>query len=254
MGDVDEHAEPVHLADDPLAEGGEPLVARHVERGVGPVEGGVVGQGHVPGSQAVERPELRQVVLDRDAPFDADQRGDLARTDDPLDVVGGTGQLEVVGVALDHPLDQVDLLGDGPRGVGMFAGDVDRPELCLDAPLAEPGEIGLAVREPAADVEPGEADVAIGAEPPGEVVVPVEEQSAGVDAPGPFRDLGRLRAPGGGRRCQHNRSDSQQPASDRTHGGLLSRLSFGGAVATRGRRQIGEKMIDPGLVSGRRLD
>ena len=120
--------------------GESPWLRRHVGGGVGPVEGGVVGQGHVPGAEAVERPELRQVVLDRDAPFDADQRGDLARLDDPLDVVGGTGQLEVVGVALDHPVDQVDLLGDGPRGVGMVAGDVDRPELGLEAPLAEPGD------------------------------------------------------------------------------------------------------------------
>ena len=34
----------------------------------------------------------------------------LPALDDPLDVVGREGQLEGVGIALDHPVDQVDLL------------------------------------------------------------------------------------------------------------------------------------------------
>ena len=37
---------------------------------------------------------------------------------DPLDVVGRVGHLEGVGVALDHPVDQVDLLDDG-QGPGL---------------------------------------------------------------------------------------------------------------------------------------
>ena len=104
----------------------------------------VVGERHVAGAELIEGAELGQVVLDRHAPLDPDQRRDLARLDDPLDIVGRIRHRQVVGIALDHPVDQVDLLGDGPRGVGMLARDVDRPELRLQAPLAHPGDIGLA--------------------------------------------------------------------------------------------------------------
>jgi hypothetical protein len=162
------------------------VIAGLVERGVGPVERGVVRQSHVPRAQSVEGAELRQVVLDRDAPFDADQGGDLPRRDDPLDVGRRAGQLEVRAVALDHPHDQVDLLGDRPRGVRVLARDVDRPELRLDAPLAQPRQIGLATPEPLADVEPREGDVPLAPETPGEVVMAVEEHPRGVDPPRPF--------------------------------------------------------------------
>ena len=128
--------------------------------------------------------------------------------DDPLDVVGRERQLEVVGVALDHPVDEVDLLGDGPRGVRVLARDVDRPELGLDAPLAQPRDVGLARVEPLADVEPLERDVALVAEPPGEVVVAVEEQAGGVDLPGPLRDRGGPSAT----------DDDANPTSARTTG------------------------------------
>ena len=112
----------------------------------------------------------------------------LPACDDPLDVVGAYGQLEVVGVVLDHPVDQVDLLGDGARRVGVLAGDVDRPELGLDAPFAEPGDVGLAGVEPLREVELRQGDVAFGPQPPGQVVVAVEEHPRGVDLPGPLRD------------------------------------------------------------------
>ena len=42
--------------------------------------------------------------------LDPDQRGDLARLVDADDVVGGARELEVVGIGLDQPLDDVDLL------------------------------------------------------------------------------------------------------------------------------------------------
>jgi hypothetical protein len=116
-------------------------------------------------------------------------------------------------------------VGDGPRGVRVFARDVDRPELRLDASLAEPRDVGLAGLEPAADVEPGERDVALGAEPPGEVVVPVEEQPRAMDQPRPFRNGRRLFAPdpgrGRGRHGDHNGGHPHQPATGSMHGGLL---------------------------------
>ena len=78
---------------------------------------------------------------------------------DPLDVVGGVGHLEGVGVSLDHAADQVDLLGDRPRRVRVLAGDVDRPELGLDAALAESGDVGLAGIQPVREVELLEVEI-----------------------------------------------------------------------------------------------
>ena len=48
VGDVHEHPQPVHLADHPLAERREAVAPGGVDGGVGPVQRGVVGQGHVP--------------------------------------------------------------------------------------------------------------------------------------------------------------------------------------------------------------
>ena len=70
-----------------------------VGRRVGPVERVAVRQRHVAGAELVEPPQVLERVLDRVAAFDADQRGDLARFADPLDVGGRAGQLERVGVA-----------------------------------------------------------------------------------------------------------------------------------------------------------
>ena len=145
---------------------------------------------HVARSQDVEGAELRQAVLDRHAALDPDQRRDLARAGDALDVIGGVRHLERVGIALGHPADQVDLLGDGPRRDRVLAGDIDRPELRLHAPLAEPGDVGLAGVEPSRQVELGQCEVSLGAEPPREVVVAVEEHPGGMDL---LRPLGHRR-------------------------------------------------------------
>jgi len=107
---------------------------------VGPVESRVVGQGHVACTKLMEGPELREAILDGHAPLDADQRGDLAGLGNALDVIGGPGEFRIGKVFLDQPMDQVDLLGDRPRGVLVLPGNVDRPELCLHSPFAEPGD------------------------------------------------------------------------------------------------------------------
>ena len=151
-----------------------------------------MGQGHVAGAQPVEGPELGQAVLDGHASLDADQRGDLAGADDPLDVVGREGQLQVVRVLRDQPMNQVDLLGDRPGGVGVLAGDVDRPELRLHAPLAEPGNVGLAGIEPLRQVELRQPHVPFRPQPPGQVVVAVPEHARGMDLAGTLRDRGPL--------------------------------------------------------------
>ena len=71
------------------------------------------------------------------SPFDTDERSDLARAMDSLDVVGGECQLEVVRVAGDQPANQVDLLeGDlgGFAAADRFDRRVRRPEFAPTPP------------------------------------------------------------------------------------------------------------------------
>ena len=70
----------------------------------------------------------------------------------------------------------------------MFAGNVDRPELGLDAPVSEPGDVGLAGVESFREIELREPKVALGTKPPREVIMAVEEHPCGVDLSRPFRD------------------------------------------------------------------
>ena len=78
VGDVDHHAEAVHLFNDLFAEGGEAVVAENgwvvdVAGGVGPVVGVGPGEGHVACAEAVIVPEASERVLDGVAAFDADE-------------------------------------------------------------------------------------------------------------------------------------------------------------------------------------
>ena len=70
----------------------------------------VVGQRHVARAEAVQHAQHGQRVVDRVAALDADQRGDLAGLDRPLDVVGGARQLERRRVASTIRVHEVDLL------------------------------------------------------------------------------------------------------------------------------------------------
>ena len=120
VAQVDEHAEPVHLEHDLLAELREPAQPRRVGGGVGPRHVVAVGQGHVPGAERVHHAQRPERVVDRVAPFHAQQRGDPAGLDDALDVGGGARHLERIGVARDHAVHQVDLLEHRPdRGLPL---------------------------------------------------------------------------------------------------------------------------------------
>ena len=78
MGEIHQHAQPVHLPHHLAAEFGETVVAGGVQRRVGPVEGHVVGEGHVAGAEIVVGPERAERVLDGVAAFHAQQRRDPA--------------------------------------------------------------------------------------------------------------------------------------------------------------------------------
>ena len=103
----------------------------------------------------------------------------------------GERQFQVAGILVDQPVNQVDLLGDGARWVLVLAGDIDRPELSLDSPLTEPGDVGLSRVEPLREIVLRERHVAFGPQPPGQVVVTVPEDPLGVNLAGSFGD-GRL--------------------------------------------------------------
>src|SRR5205823_1879783 len=98
------------------------------------------------------------------------------------------------------------------------------------------------------DVEPVEGDVPVGAEPPGEVVVSVEEQSRGMDAPGPLGD-GRGSLAGIVGQADHGRCGTPderypqpEPASSPLHGPLLNlRFPWDPARIVRGRPSQGNR-------------
>ena len=222
VGEVHQHAEPVHLPHHFAAELGEAAVPGAVERGVGPVEGDVVGQGHVPGAELVVGPERAERVLDGVAALHAEQRRDPAALEAALDVVGGERQRQPVGIARDHPPGDVELLQlhPGVAAVLHLAGDVDRPELgrrpvpaasrarsvCLGVGCAE--VVGRHV-----------ARVALGApDLPRQVVVAVDqrrgpEQRAGVGE----RGIGGLRGGGCGHRQRSEEEREETTSADGAH-------------------------------------
>ena len=159
-----------------------------------------MGQGHVAGAEFGEHPEHRQIFLDGHAPLDPDQRGDLARLDDPLDVVGRVGDGQLVGIAA-RPGDRRGRSARGPSVPGSRARWGCRPTrtAAFRPPVAEPGEVGVASRTASAS----RSSRAPCRRPPGaagEVVVAVEEDRRGVDLPCPVRDQrrgARRRRPGG---------------------------------------------------------
>ena len=104
VAEVDEHAEPVHLAHDGAAEGGEAVIFGIVGGAVGPVVVLEVGQRHVARAELVELPQRGEAAADLVPALDADQRGDLAALVDAHDVVGGAGEREVVGIGLTSRL------------------------------------------------------------------------------------------------------------------------------------------------------
>ena len=114
--------------------------------GVGPVERVGVRQRHVARTEIVKHAQHSERVFDRVAAFDADQRGDLARLSNALDIVGGVGHLESVGVTANHAVNQIHLF-EAIAGCSAFRDRVDRdesgPELSADTALDQPRDVGV---------------------------------------------------------------------------------------------------------------
>src|SRR5262249_12308339 len=79
MRDIHKHPEAVHFFSHALAELGQAVMPWLVRRGICPVMVVAVSQSHVARAELMERPKLREVVLNRYAAFDANERRDLAR-------------------------------------------------------------------------------------------------------------------------------------------------------------------------------
>ena len=93
---VDDHAEPVALADNGAAEGVEAAVARRVGRRVDPVERLVVAGNQHPRARRVPQAQRRERVLQADAALDDDVGGDLARPSRAREIGGRARGMEDV--------------------------------------------------------------------------------------------------------------------------------------------------------------
>jgi len=183
VGDVDHHAEAVHLVDDVFAEGGEAVVV--VDFGVvdvalriGPVVGVEVGKGHVADAERVEIAEEAEGVFDSVPAFDAHQGGDPAVVVGVDDSLGGGGEDEVFRVGLnDVGADGVDHLEGAVGGViavDVVGVDEDGEELCAEEAF-HAGEVGLTLA-----VRIGDIVTVDGFR--GDVVVGVDEDGIAGDA------------------------------------------------------------------------
>ena len=180
VGQVDQHAEPLHLPDDLAAERGQAPGGRLVGRRVGPGQVQVVGQRQVPDAEQVQGPQHAQRVRDRMTALGPEQGCDPAAGHDPLHVGSGERQLERVRIAGGKLPDQVDLLKRrGHRGLALQVGrHVHRPELGADPARGQPGQVGVGELHRRREVGGGRIECAGHAQRPGQVIVPVDHGKA----------------------------------------------------------------------------
>ena len=131
VGEVDEHADPVHLPDHLDAESRQPAEHRLVGGRVGPRDVAVVGQRHVAHAEHVQHAQRRRASCrssGRPRPRAARRSG---RLPSGLDVARGPREGEVRGIPRDHLVTGVDLLQRRAHGVvaGQRGRDEHRPEL-----------------------------------------------------------------------------------------------------------------------------
>ena len=115
------------------------------------------------------------------------QRGDMAAIADRTSIGSRPGVLEPI-VMPDHLLDEVDLGQGGGIRIDQPARDVDRPELCPDATFEQSRDIGMEPVEVTARIGPSEIAIDLGSDPPGQIVVPVDDGQRLVNRPGGLGD------------------------------------------------------------------
>ena len=188
--DVDDHAEPVHLADDGPAVFGEAVPAGRRAAGVGVLVAPVVrGELHDPEPQPVERPQHVEVAVEIEAALEIEHRGHLPGPVDPLDVGGIARELDDLAVLLElierHVHQAERLLRLVPCGVVLLRHE-QRHEEGVDAPFLHARQVHLPVGQAVPDV-PAQVQLAVD-----HVDVPVEDEGVLVLPAGLLRHPRRL--------------------------------------------------------------
>jgi hypothetical protein len=201
MGQVDQHAQPVHLPHDLASKLGESVVTGGVERGIGPVESDVVGERHVPRTEIVIGSEGAQRVFDGVPALHAQQRPHAPTLEAAFDIIRRQCQLQPVRVTRNDTARDVELLQLhlGEAAVLDLAREIDGPELSTHKPFLQPVEISVAFRG-FAQVVPRHIPRRILALPdrPGKIVVPVYERRRAQELLGPLQSTIRLAGCRGG--------------------------------------------------------
>ena len=111
VGDVDHHAEAVHLVDNVFSEFGEAFLGVgnggvfYVAGAVGPVVGVGPGEGHVANAECIVLAQEANRVLDGVATFDSHEGGELMVAVGFFNALGRGNELDLIRVAGDLLLD-----------------------------------------------------------------------------------------------------------------------------------------------------
>ena len=167
VGHVDQHAALVHRVDHLASEPGE-ASARDDLAAVPGVRARAVGQGHGAHPDVVQGVDDVQAAVQGVAVLDREDRGDAPAFPGRGNVSCGKGNLDVVAVPVDLPLEPCQTVEGVEQMVFPCAGDVDGETGGIDASLAHRGDIELQRGDLGVDLLPQAADgPAPAAEPPG---------------------------------------------------------------------------------------
>ena len=252
--EVDEHAEPVHLADELAARLVQPAPARGVGRGVGPGVRVRVRERDVADAPPGDRAQDVGVGLERVAALEPEEHGDAALAGEPADVGGRPGDLGAVErghLALDL-VEHGRRPGRRRRPLAVVLAHEEREERGVEPALGHPREVdvgaaglrrvALAERVPVVEHERRRVDVA------------VDDDGVVVDAEGvgPERVLGD--EPGDGRVRERHRPARAPVGRVGRGGGRAGRGGRGRArlVGARGAGGEGEQEHGGVVPEGRR--
>ena len=155
MGNVDDHAGAVHLADHLLSQFVQAVPFRLIGGGVGPVRGFGVGQSDVADAQAVEHTQHRRAVLQGVAALQTHERSDFAFGSNALHVRSGEGQLQAIRVFRCGAVHHIHHFHGALRAavLQIVHRNVHREELAVEAAFTHARQILVTVWQALADVD-----------------------------------------------------------------------------------------------------
>ena len=108
--------------------------------------------------------------------FDTDQGSNLPLLANAEDIIDGIGHFQIVGIAFDEMLDDVDLLQRQLDGIlSTLNGHVSRPELGTDATSFKSRNVGVDLFLFFGNVDEPERKVLVRAKLPGQIIMPIDE-------------------------------------------------------------------------------